>query len=71
MIKLYDYDLVHGTNGDFKSITFECEDSAKIDITITDTVNIEVSGTVSIDDLEEAIAIVRSGKLEVELWPTL
>ena len=52
-----------------KELTFKTD--TEEDITIQSgegKIYVNVSDMVLLDDLEEAIAIVRSGKLEIELW---
>ena len=55
-----------------KELTFKTDTEEDITIQVGEgKIYVNVSDMVSLNDLEEAIAIVRSGKLEIELWPTL
>ena len=67
MIKLDSYTVVPSNDGEFQTLTFKSDD-VDIDFTITKDRNyVELNGTVNINDLLEAIELVLSGKVVIEL----
>ena len=69
MIKLDSYNVVPSDNGNFKTVTFKTDDEADIDITfpLDRKPYVDINGTVSVEDLLEALEIVKSGKVCIDL----
>ena len=69
MIKLDSYNVVTSDIGSFKTVTFKTDDDVDIDITfpLDREPYVEINGTVSVDDLLEALELVKSGKVCIEL----
>ena len=68
MIKISDYSLINGSSGDFHTITFLTDSGYKITFTVhEDGEPYFEAETVSIDEIQQAIAMIESGKLEIEL----
>jgi hypothetical protein len=67
LLKLDEYSLVHGTNGDFHTITFITNGGYKIHFTVSEDSTYFDTDTATLDEIKEAIAIIESGKLEIEV----
>ena len=79
MIKIESFDLVKeigSTELSHKSVTFVNEDGHKISFTIPNNkgrqpyADIDF-GTYDMKDLKECIAVIESGKLEIDLWKSI
>lgn len=67
MIKLDSYDLVDGTNGEFKVVRFIDNGGYKIEFNIhKDRIDVEVDCS-SLEDVKKAIEMIESGKVCIEL----
>ena len=68
MIKINDYSVIESTNGCFHDITFITDGGYKIHFTVHEDGNkYFTTDTATIEEIKQAIAIIESGKLEIEL----
>jgi hypothetical protein len=69
MIKLDSYDVVPSRNDDFKCVKFIDNGGYKIEFTIRQdkTVDVEIDGALSLEDVKRAIEIVESGEVMIKL----
>lgn len=68
-MKITNYDYIKSDRGNFKTITFENDDEQPIRVTISDRIYFDLElSTWDLEDIEKMIKIVKSGKIEVDLW---
>jgi hypothetical protein len=68
LLKVDEYSLINGSNGDFQTITFVTEGGYKIRFTVSEDSGIYFdTDTATIEEIKEAIAIIESGKIEIEV----
>jgi len=68
MIKIIDYSLVNGSNGDFQNITFLSDSGYKLTFTVSEDGGTYFdANSITISEYKEAVAMIESGKLEIEL----
>lgn len=69
MITLDSFSIIHGSNDDFKTITFKDSHDNDIDFTFVEGREpyMELSGPTDISDVEAALKIIKTRKVTIDL----